>query len=285
MASLREVKRRIVSVEGTQKITVARQMIASALLHKTQDMLTKAEAYKQAIDDLYGKLANGDDKASLLKQQKAKQGKTGVVLISSNSGMCGSFNINIIKEIDHLAARYPGEELVYYPIGRKVRESLLHHEVKLGFENDTNWDHLVDKPTLEMTTEAAHYLEELYTSGSLKQVIIVHAHFRTVASQEVVHSLFLPYQVNTVAEKRQTYIIEPSAEKVREALLEKSLKAAFYATIVDSLTAEHAARTLAMQLASENANELLTELNIVYNKVRQQNITSELLDIVGNSFA
>lgn len=285
MASLKEVKRRIVSVEGTKKITVARQMISSALLHKTQDMLVKAEAYRQAIDELYGKLSDVNDQSSNKHKQHTEGEKTGVILISSNSGMCGSFNINIIKEVTHLADRYPGEEFVYYPIGKKIRESLLHAGVKLGYENDSNWDHLVEKPTFEKSTEAIHYFTHLFNSGVLKKVIVVYTHFHTMASQEVIHTSLLPYTVSTNTHEKRSYIIEPSPEMVKADLLERSLKAAFHSIIINSLTSEYAARTIAMQLASENANDLLSELNILYNKVRQQNITSELLDIVGNSFA
>lgn len=285
MASLKEVKRRIVSVEGTKKITVARQMISSALLHKTQDMLVKAEAYRQSIDELYGKLSGINDRSSGKQKQHIEGEKTGIILISSNSGMCGPFNMNILKEASHLAERYPEEELVYYPIGRKIREALLHAGIKSGYENNNNWDHLLERPSFEKSTEAIHYFSHLFNSGALKRVIVLYTHFLTAASQEVIHAPLLPYTVNTNTNEKRSYIIEPSLEAVKSDLLERSLKAAFHSIIIDSLTSEYAARTIAMQLASENANDLLSELNILYNKVRQQNITSELLDIVGNSFA
>ena len=281
MASLKEVKRRIVSVEGTQKITVARQMIASAMLHKTQETLIKAQAYKEAIDDLYGKVAALDDN---IKHHPHSSGKTGIIIISSNSGMCGPFNMNIIKAAIHLEETYPEETLIYYPIGKKIREALLHKDIVLGFEEDSNMDYLLEKPGVDKSAEAIHYFSDLFSSGHIDRLIVVYTHFKSAATQEVIHVPLLPYVVNSDT-TRHSFIIEPSPEKVRLELLEKSLRAAFYTIIIDSLTAECAARTMAMQLASENANDLLSGLNITYNKLRQQNITSELLDIVGSSFA
>ncbi|MDD4516063.1 ATP synthase F1 subunit gamma [Massilibacteroides sp.] len=285
MASLKEVKRRIVSVEGTQKITVARQMISSALLHKSQDSLAKAKTYRQAIDELYGKVAVLDTDSQQTKRHKPGEGKVGVILISSNSGMCGAFNINIVKEAEHLKERYPGKELILYPIGKKIRETLLNQGHQLGFEKNFNLDQILEKPTFNKSVEAVHYFSDLFKSGHWEQLIVIYTHFNTVASQEVIHAPLMPYTVKTTEKNNNRFLVEPSLETVRKNLLEKSLKTAFHTMLIDSLTSEYAARTIAMQLASENANELLSELNITYNKVRQQNITTELLDIVGNSFA
>ena len=285
MASLKEVKRRIVSVEGTKKITVARQMIASALLHKTQDMLSKAQAYKEEIDDLYCKIsATMDDNTDYHPHSDTEHEKTGIIIISSNSGMCGPFNMNIIKAASSLEETYPGETLVYYPIGKKIREALLHKGFTLGFEEGVNMDYMVEKPSFKKSAEAIRYFSGIFNSGYFKRIIVVCTHFKTVASQEVLHIPLLPYVVDDNAQKNN-YIVEPAPEKVRLELLERSLRAAFHAIIINSLTSEYAARTMAMQLASENANDLLNDLHITYNKLRQQNITNELLDIVGSSFA
>ena len=283
MASLKEVKRRIVSVEDTQKITVARQMIASALLHKTQESLEKAQAYKDTIDDLYGKLAVPDENIKHHPYDTGQK-KTGIIIISSNSGMCGPFNMNIIKAAANLEETYPDETLVYYPIGRKIRETLLHKDIKLGFEDDFDIDYLVEKPSFEKSAKAIRYFCDIFNSRHIDRIIAVYTHFKSASTQEVIHVPLLPYVVNNNAPKCN-FIIEPTPENVRIALFGKSLRAAFHTIIVDSLTSEYAARTMAMQLASENANDLLNELHITYNKLRQQNITSELLDIVGSSFA
>ena len=285
MASLKEVKRRIISVEGTKKITVARQMIASALLHKTQDTLLKTQAYKESIDDLYSKVsATMDDDTEYNSQNGVEREKTGIIIISSNSGMCGPFNMNIIKAATSLEETYPNETLVYYPIGKKVREALLHRGYTLGYEKGFNMDYLIDKPSFKKSTEAIRYFSGIFNSGIVDRIIVICTHFKTVASQKVLHIPLLPYTVNDDATECN-FIIEPSPEIVMNELLERSLRAAFHTIIIDSLTSEYAARTIAMQLASENANELLNELHITYNKLRQQNITSELLDIVGSSFA
>jgi len=283
MASLKEVKRRIVSVEGTKKITVARQMIASALLHKTQDMLANAMAYKEAINELFVSVGTSDEIITRHSQVVVKK-KTGIIIFSSNSGMCGPFNMNIIKATANLEEKYPDETLIYYPIGKKIREALLHKDLTLGFEGNTNMDYLVEKPGFSKSAEAIRYFSDIFNSGIVDRLIVVYTHFKTVTSQQVLHIPLLPYEVNDKAPKRD-FIVEPSLEKVRLELQERSLRATFHAIIIESLTSEYAARTIAMQLASENANDLLNELHITYNKLRQQNITNELLDIVGSSFA
>ena len=283
MASLKEVKRRIISVEGTKKITVARQMIASALLHKTQDTLAKAQSYKETIDDLYSKVAALDENIKHHANGAGKK-KTGIVIISSNSGMCGSFNMNIIKAASSLEETYPDETLIYFPIGKKIRETLLHKGFTLGFEGNANMDYMAEKPSFNKSSKAIRYFSDIHSSGYVDRIIVVCTHFKSAATQEVVHVPLLPYEINNNAPECD-FIIEPTPEKVRIELLERSLRAAFHTIIVDSLTSEYAARTIAMQLASENANDLLNELNITYNKLRQQNITSELLDIIGSSFA
>ena len=284
MASLKEVKRRIVSIEGTKKITIARQMISSALLHKTQDSLTKIQAYKESIDDLFCKLDASDEIIRRHKNGDRYKKKTGVIIISSNSGMCGPFNMNIIKATAQLEEAYPDETLIYYPIGKKIRETLLHKGISLGFEGNSNFDNLIEKPSFKKSSEAVKYFTDIFKSGIVDQITVVCTHFISIAKQEVKRIPLLPYKVENRADKG-LYLIEPSSEEVRIALLEKSLRATFHTIIIDSLTSESAARTIAMQLASENANELLNELNITYNKLRQQNITAELLDIIGNSFA
>ena len=198
--------------------------------------------------------------------------------------MCGPFNMNIIKAAAQLEETYPDDMLIYYPIGKKIRETLIHKGISLGFEGDTNLDNLIEKPSFEKSAGAIQYFSGIFESGNVDRIIAVYTHFTSVARQEVIHLPLLPYKVENKAD-RSCFIIEPSSEEVRAALLERSLRAAFHTIIIDSLTSECAARTIAMQLASENASELINELNITYNKLRQQNITAELLDIVGNSFA
>ena len=283
MASLKEVKRRIVSVEGTKKITVARQMISSALLHKTQDTLVKIRAYKDAIDDLYGKI-DISDANTIHYTHKTEPKKTGVILISSNSGMCGPYNMNIIKEASLLEEYYPGETLIFFPIGKKIREILLHKGLPLGYEDASNMDYLIEKPSFEKSSKAISFFSNLFNSGTIDSLIVVYTHFNSISNLKVISIPLLPYVVSS-NEDKSNFIIEPTPTLLLSELLEKSLRAAFHKIIIDSLTSECAARTIAMQLASENANDLLSDLHINYNKLRQQNITTELLDIIGSSFA
>jgi ATP synthase, F1 gamma subunit len=288
MASLKEVKQRINTVEGTRKITQARQMIASAKLHQYQSVLEGILDYRRALDDMYLNLAESE--ADDIVIPKKKQGKVGIVILSSNSGMCGSFNLNVFKELKSIEDAYAGEELVFFPIGKKIREALTQRGCNIGFEKGVkNWDFLVDKPSSKDISEKVSYLLEQFDSGSLKSVDVVYTHYKSVAKQVVTQINYLPYTPPVVEEKQSLinsdYIIEPSREELREDIQKRILKVAFYSVIIDSQTAESAARTMAMQLATENANELINELKITYNKLRQQNITNELLDIVGSSFA
>ena len=258
-------------------------MISSALLHKTQDTLLKIRAYKDAIDDLYFKIDTSDDN-TVHHTHKTEQKKTGVIIISSNSGMCGPYNMNIIKEASILEELYPDETLVYFPVGKKIRETLLHKGISLGFDDDKNMDYLIEKPNFEKSAKAISYFSGLFNSGAIDKLIIVHTHFNSISNLKVTHVPLLPYVVSNSKEKHN-YIVEPSPDILLPELLERSLRAAFHTIIINSLTSECAARTIAMQLASENANDLLNDLHITYNKLRQQNITAELLDIIGSSFA
>lgn len=283
MASLKEVKSRAVSVENTRKITQARQMVASAQLHQAQGVNERAMQYYQGLEKLFDELqATIADYSSPLSEAN-HTGPVAVVILSSNSGMCGSFNTNMIKMLNHTDALYPNEEILYIPIGKKVREALQ----QAGYHTiGSDYDHLVGKPTFDDAAGLASLLMELYTTEKVKQVDIFYYHYKNAAIQEIEIKTFLPFTFKTNSpEPFDAYILEPSATEVMDQLLPMMLKADFYLTLTDQLTSEHGARMIAMQLATENAEDIQDELRMMYNKLRQQNITSELLDIIGSSFA
>lgn len=287
MASLKEVKNRIASVSSTKKITQARQMVSSAQLHRAQDMLENAVKYKEALDNMLSDLsANSDFDDSPLTQQQ-NTGPVAVVMMSSNSGMCGSFNANMIKILHSIEVYYPGEELLFFPIGKKIREAIEQCGYNIDSEKGSNLDLLASKTTYKDVAGLVSYLINLYCSKKIKQVDFIYYEYKSMAIQEIKEVTFLPYSIPpaTDSKEKEDYIFEPSREELIKDLIPMVLRSNMYYTLMENQTSEHAARTMAMQLATENADEILVNLHLSYNKLRQQNITSELLDIIGGSFA
>lgn len=290
MASLKEVKNRIASVGGTQKITQARQMVSSAQLHHAQSVLENAIMYKESLDRLASGLLSLCMDYETPYTTKNTSGPIAMVLMASNSGMCGSFNANMIKELQSLPALYPDDKLIFFPIGKKIREAIEHAGLNIGTDPGTNLDALAGRTSYEEIAETASLFMELYRSRKVKRVEMLYYHYQSTAIQEIKETTLLPYSfsqdlVEKSTEEKDDFILEPSKEDLLDTLIPMLLKTNLYTTIMDSQTSEHAARTMAMQLATENADEILGGLQLTYNKLRQQNITSELLDIIGSSFA
>ncbi|MCD8193031.1 MAG: F0F1 ATP synthase subunit gamma, partial [Tannerellaceae bacterium] len=185
MASLKEVKRRIVSVESTKKITQARQMISSAKLHQSHLQLDNSLLYKQGVDALLDKLHPAEFNIPLPFMRTSGKGKVAIVILSSNSGMCGAFNANMIKYMHTLPEQYPGEALVFLPIGHKIREALL----KEGFQLAPDWpaekDKLADKATFADATREVVALMEQFQAGIYKKVVLVYYRFQSTSRQVI----------------------------------------------------------------------------------------------------
>lgn len=284
MASLKEVKTRIASVQSTKKITEARQMIASAQLHRAQIALKHAQYYNQALQASLSGMIDADSEYHTPLTETRDSGAVAIVILSSNSGMNGPFNARMEKETHTFENLYPGESLMFIPVGSKARKALLQS----GHEPAYQFDHLVNKPSFEDIAQMAAALMDLYIAKKIKKIELVSYHFKSIGTQSIQYKTFLPYCFpagNAAGATSSNYILEPSLQVILEKSLPLLLNAILYTTFIDHQTSEFAARTIAMQLASENANELLDELRLTYNKVRQQNITAELLDIMGSSFA
>ena len=285
MSSLKEIKSRIASIQSTQKITSAMRMIASAKLHRTQGMtenfLRYMEQLRSILDDL-GCASIDDDEDMPVEKEKKKS----VLLIpmASNSGLCGAFNCNLskatFKRINEWKAR--GTDLQLLPIGKKI-----YHELKKDNQPSiTDYVTLMEKvekgDPFEAVSQLTAHVLQLYQKGDIDTVEFVFHHFKSMGSQVVtVKELVLaPPKVGKV-EADNPFLTEPSAEELIQALHPRLLNAEVYGTLLDSFTSEHAARMLAMQTADDNANDLLKELTLLYNKTRQQAITNELIDIMG----
>ena len=287
MASLKEVKGRIATVNNTRKITSAMKMVASAKLHKAQAAITNMLPYEQRLHGLLTNFLNGEEVSSYYSQIKEVK-RIALIVFSSNSSLCGGFNANVIKHTCQWLDEHQAlgkENILIYPIGRKVSDAL----IKQGYEVQGDFQHMADKPSFAEASSLAQELMDMYERGEIDRVEILYNHFKNTASQILTHEVYLPIPIQAsdeLASKEDTdYILEPSREKLLAMLLPKVLRMKLYTILLDSNASEHAARTMAMQIATDNADDLLQELTLMYNKTRQQAITNELLDIVGGSMA
>ena len=288
MASLKEVKGRIATVNNTRKITSAMKMVASAKLHKAQGAITNMLPYERRLHGLLTNLLSGGDILSWNTPREVK--RVALVVFSSNSSLCGGFNANVIKHAcawldEHKALGI--ENILVYPIGKKVADGLL----KQGYSVQGDYQHMADKPSFAEASVLAQQLMDMFEKGEVDRVELLYNHFKSTASQILTHEVYLPFlsshEEKLSDEESRTeeidYILEPSREELLTMLLPKVLRMKLYTALLDSNASEHAARTMAMQIATDNADELLQELTLMYNKTRQQAITNELLDIVSGS--
>ena len=283
MSSLKEIKVRLASIRNTQKITSAMKMVSSAKLHHTQTIIEHLLVYENKLSAiLSGTLsAENDLNSPYTAVRKVKQ--VAIVAFSSNTGLCGVFNANVWKELSTRLHQYEvdGIAVHIYPVGKKIADEL--H--KAGYQTDDSFLTIGDKPAYEDAARLATALMDLYTTGQADRVELLYHHFKNMAEQVLTEKTFLPVTLPETdpAKESLNYILEPSAEQLLALLLPKVLHLHIYTTLLDTVTAEHAARMLAMQTANDNANDLIQELTLQYNKTRQQAITNELLDIVGGS--
>ena len=311
MSSLKEIKSRIASVRNTLKITSAMKMVASAKLHKAQAAIGGKLPYEQKLhhilsgllqdDDLHKALhdklgfSNPDGHSAVVLQDvgldqiptKDVYPRIAIVALSSNSSLCGAFNANVIKKYQETIAilegqGYEKEDIDVYVIGRKIADAVR----KSGYAIKADLSHLADKPSYDESSDLADVLVDSFISGEVAQVVLVYSHFDSPASQPVIRENYLPLPLHDYdADMPETvdYILEPDPISLVRHLLPQVLSLKPYTVLLDANAAEHAARTLAMQIASDNAQDLIAELTLAYNKGRQQEITAEILDLVGGT--
>ena len=291
MASLKEVKGRIATVNNTRKITSAMKMVASAKLHKAQGTIAHMLPYQQRLSALLGNLLQGGD-VLLWNTPRPEVKRIALVVFSSNASLCGGFNANVIKHATQWLDEHQAlgaENVLLYPVGRKVADAL----VKAGYTVQGDFQHLADKPSFAEAATLAQGLMDKFARGEVDRVELLYNHFKNTATQILTREVYLPFDASPKQgddESRKhpqdvDYILEPSREELLSMLLPKVLRLKLYTVLLDSNASEHAARTMAMQIATDNADDLLQELTLMYNKTRQQAITNELLDIVSGSMA
>ena len=285
MASLKEIKSRIQSVQSTQKITSAMKMVSSAKLRKAQKTIENFFPYEQRLTRLLNNfLSAEEDNASAFSEIREVK-RVAIVVFSSNSSLCGGYNSNVAKLLAHAVEKYQSlgrEHILIYPVGKKVAKV----SRKLGFEPDTNFDDIADKPSYSGILSLADDLIQMFQDKNIDKVELIYHHFVSKSSQVLTEETFLPIQLKPDEKGKVAldYIVEPDRETIIGELIPKVLRLKIYTALLDSNASEHAARTIAMQMATDNATDLLQELSLQYNKSRQQAITNELLDIVGGSF-
>ena len=292
MASLKEVKTRINSVQNTRKITSAMKMVASAKLHKAQGAIKHMLPYQKKLNKILTNFLSADlsIESPYIKEREVK--KVAIVAFSSNSSLCGGYNANVIKLLMQTIGEYRQlgqDNIMIYPVGKKVEEAVK----RMGFIPQGSYQSIVDKPSYQESAALAQKLMELYVTGEIDKVELIYHHFKSTGVQILMRETFLPIDLTQLVEKNtqkvedhkivNDYIVEPSVEQLIASLIPMVLNQKTYTSAVDSNTSEHAARMLAMQVATDNANDLIQELTKQYNKSRQQAITNELLDIVGGS--
>lgn len=319
MASLKEIKSRIESVNNTRKITSAMKMVASSKLHHAQVMIENMLPYENMLEHILKTfLASMPDAQTPFDVERKNIKRVALVVFASNSSLCGAFNVNTTKMLQQAVNDYRAmniTDIQVYPIGKKIEEQAK----KMGVTTIGDFSHLADNPNSAQCAELAIDLAQKFAKGELDKVELIYHHFKSIGSQILNRRIFLPIDLSTeigrdnnrdltskvITAKAQEYlrkkqnqtenkvtetkplndnfIVEPDMEEVLKQLVPKQLKLMVYTALLDSNASEHAARMVAMQTATDNADELLKSLNLQYNKSRQQAITNELLDIVGGT--
>ena len=321
MSSLKEIKSRIASVQSTRKITSAMKMVASSKLHHAQQMIENMLPYENMLESILKSFLSADVDAQGIITQERQVKKVALIVFASNTSLCGGFNSNIIKSMQQLVEGYTreGVEVEVYPIGRKVFEKAR----KLGYTVTGNYNLLSDKPNVSDCTAIGEEVRGKFVRGEVDKVELIYHHFKSAGSQILTVKTLCPIDIREAMDYDHTrdlkhqlatesaaeyleqhgghqalqgesseskarplndnFIVEPDMETVLNALIPRYVNLMVYTALLDSTASQHAARMVAMQTATDNADELLKDLNLQYNKGRQQAITNELLDIVGGS--
>ncbi len=288
MPSLKEIKGRITSVGGTLKITSAMKLVASAKLHKAQSAIEGALPYQRQLEGIMRMAVSGEVRHPLCTPHEEKK-TVALIVIASNTSLCGGYNAGVIRQTVAALEQYREEGLHVRLIvmGRKPDQALVKWAKGQGSWLSLERDYVErgDKPAYADASRLALSLADDFLGGRLDGVELIYMHFKNTASQMLTREALLPLSLNVgeAGEEASANIMEPSREALLQALVPDALAMKMYTVMLDAQAAEHAARTVAMQTATDNANELLDELRIQYNKGRQAAITSELLDIVGGS--
>lgn len=288
MANLKEIRTRITSVESTMQITSAMKMVSAAKLKRAQDAITQmrpfAKKFNEILLNVSGSVEGSDH--PLMKKNNGK--KVLLIALSSNRGLCGGFNSNVIKEVKRVIQENPDKEYSILPIGKKVfdafkKSTLINDNDLLPKDCELIWDNL----SYDYVVEAIMKIIHAFENNVYDESYIIYNSFKNAAVQELINEKFLPVEPieDSSVSSSSDYIFEPNQEEILNDLIPNSLKIKFYKALLDSFASEHGARMTAMHKATDNATEMKKELTLFYNKARQASITSEILEIVAGAEA
>ena len=283
MSGLKEIRNRISSVSSTMQITNAMKMVSAAKLKKAQDSITATLPYSNKLSDLVKNISASIDSVDsnpLFVKREVKS--VLIIVITSNKGLCGGFNSNIIKEVYNISSHYGTKKPDLLTIGKKGNDILKKKFNVISSHND-----LYDGFSYSNVRSIANDIMGLYTEEKYDEVILVYNHFKNAATQIITKEQFLPIAENSDENLsvQGDYIFEPNREKILNELIPKTLSIQLFKSISDSIAGEHGARMTAMHKATDNASELRDQLKLTYNKARQTAITNEILEIVGGAEA
>jgi F-type H+-transporting ATPase subunit gamma len=290
MPNLKEVKNRIGSVISTQQITKAMKMVAAAKLRKSQDRITQMRPFAQKLSALLQNLSSAQEAGSdNWYATKREEKKILIVAVSSDRGLCGSFNSTVFKGVNKLIsdkyeAQFRKGDVTVLPLGKKALDFFAKRNVSVV----DNYVGTIANISFGTVSAAAEFLMDAYKKGTYDKIEIVYNEFKNVATQILRTEQFLPVlppAKNQTSNVQVDYIYEPSNEEIIDGLIPKSLKIQLFKAVLDSNASENGARMTAMDKATENAGELLKELKLTYNRSRQAAITKEILEIVGGAEA
>ena len=289
MGNLKEIRTRIASIESTQKITSSMKLVSAAKLRRAQTAIQHLRPYSQKLSEILNNLAGsntGTEPSPLFEAREPE--KVVIVVITSNKGLCGAFNSNIVKTVNHLISEKYAEQqrngnVQLICFGKKGKEQLCK-QFPVSFYNEK----LLDNPDFTEISAVADDLMQRFVNHEIDKVDIVYNQFLNAATQRITVEDFLPVTSLESDETQKTtndYIIEPSADKLLMELIPKILRTQLYKTLSDSIASEHGARMISMTKATDNATEILRDLRLKYNNARQSSITNELIEIVSGANA
>jgi len=292
MANLKEVRNRIVSVSSTQQITKAMKMVSAAKLRRAQDAIIQMRPYANKLQEILQNVSGSIDANEGGQFSKVREVKNVlIVVVTSNRGLCGAFNMNVIKRANYLAKHdYKNNKVSVLCVGKKANDFFKKTEYSiLGTDLPKRLHELYDNLTFDNVAPVAEMVMKAFADAQFDRVEIIYNKFKNAAMQEVVTEQFLPVAppTNKGTQKQNNidFIFEPNKESIVLDLIPKSLKVQFYKTLLDSHASEHGARMTSMHKATDNAGALIKELKLSYNKARQAAITNEILEIVGGAEA
>jgi len=289
MANLKEIRSRIASVNSTKQITSAMKMVSAAKLRRAQDAITRMRPYAEKLQDILKNVSSSPSVSENVFAEEREVKRLLIISVTSNRGLCGAFNNNVIKKVKSVISEYPDAQVKVLSIGKKSHDIFrkTDHLPGVGYPEEPY--HIYDNLNFDESSIIANSIMDKFSEGKVDKVMLIYNSFKNAAVQILTEEQFLPIVPPAAEESEKDiqsdYIFEPSKDEIVEELIPKSLKIQLYKAILDSHASEHGARMTAMHKATDNATELVKELKLTYNKARQASITNEILEIVAGAEA